>query len=137
MIKPELVALLFADKVIVEENNKKKTIIGTFTKFFADKFPISFPVWYIYTAVTNISGEHSFSLKLVYKEKKQIIIPINGKLQVSDPKSVIELIFPITKAVFPAPGEYILTFTINGTQVGSRLLDISQLEQQNTGDAVK
>jgi len=65
MAEPVLVALLFADRVIVEEKNKKKTIVGTFTRFYSDKFPVSFPPWYIYAAVTNISEDHSFSLNLV------------------------------------------------------------------------
>lgn len=137
MIEPVLVALLFADRVIVEEKNKKKTIVGTFTRFYSDKFPVSFPPWYIYAAATNISGEHSFSLNLVLEKEMQVVIPINGKLKVENPRNVIELIFPIGQAIFPSQGEYTLTFNIDGTQVGSRVLEVVQLEQGNIGDKIQ
>ncbi len=137
MAEPVLVALLFADRVIVEEKNKKKTIVGTFTRFYSDKFPVSFPPWYIYAATTNISGDHSFSLNLVLEKDMQVIIPINGKLKVENPRNVIELIFPIGQAIFPSPGKYTLTFNIDGTQVGSRILEIVQPEQDNIGEKIQ
>jgi len=137
MAEPVLVALLFADRVIVEEHNKKKTIVGTFTRFYSGTFPVSFPLWYIYAAATNLSGEHSFSLNLVLEKEMQVIVPINGKLKVENPRNVIELIFPIGQAVFPAPGEYTLTFNIDGTQVGSRILEVVQPEKGSRGETVQ
>lgn len=137
MAEPVLVALLFADRVIVEEKNKKKTIVGTFTRFYSDKFPVSFPPWYIYAAATNISGDHSFSLNLVLEKEMQVVVPINGKIKVENPRNVIELIFPIGQAIFPSPGEYTLTFNIDGTQVGSRVLEVVQLEQSNIGEKIQ
>ena len=137
MAEPVLVALLFADRVIVEEHNKKKTIVGTFTRFYAGTFPVSFPLWYIYAAATNLSGEHSFSLNLVLEKEMQVIVPINGKLKVENPRNVIELIFPIGQAVFPAAGEYTLTFNIDGTQVGSRILEVVQPEKGSRGETVQ
>ena len=134
MAEPVLVALLFADKVIVEEGNHKKTIVGTFTRFHSDKFPISFPPWYIYAAVTNLGGEHSFSLNLVLEKEKQVILPINGKLKVDNSRDVIELIFPIGQVVFPSSGDYALTFNIDGNQIGSRLLELIHLSQSNQGE---
>jgi len=137
LTEPVLVALLFADKVIVEDKNKKKTIVGTFTRFYSDKFPVSFPTWYIYAAATNISGDHSFSLILVLEKEMQVVYPINGKLKVEDPRAVIELIFPVDQAIFPAAGEYTLTFNIDGKQIGSRMLEIVQLEQRGFGEVIQ
>jgi hypothetical protein len=137
MAEPVLVALLFADRVIVEEKNKKKTVVGTFTRFYSDKFPVSFPPWYIYAAATNISGEHSFSLNLVLEKDMQVVVPINGKLKVDNPRNVIELIFPIGQAIFPTPGEYTLTFNIDGIQVGSRILEVLSPEQGTIGERIQ
>ncbi|MBN1409823.1 MAG: hypothetical protein JW969_03195 [Spirochaetales bacterium] len=129
MGEPVLVGLLFADHVI-EEVNHKKGIIGTFSRFYADKFPASFPPWFIYAALTNISGEFGFSLNLVYDKMKQVILPINGKFKVDNDRSVVELVFPIFRVVFPEEGIYTLTFNIDGSMVGSRVLEVFKREEQ-------
>ncbi len=123
-IEPVLVALLFADRVLVEEGNRKKTIVGTFTQFYSEKFPVVFPPWFIYAAATNLEGEHSFSLNLVLEKESQVIVGINGKMKADDRNKVNEFIFPIQRAIFPSPGTYALTFNIGGVQVGSRLLEV-------------
>jgi hypothetical protein len=124
IVEPVLVALLFADRVLVEEGNHKKTIVGTFTEFHADKFPAVFPPWFIYAAATNIEGEHSFSLNLVLEKESQIVLGINGKMKAGHRNKVNELVFPIQRAIFPGPGTYTLTFNIGGAPVGSRLLEV-------------
>ncbi|HUX21735.1 MAG TPA: hypothetical protein VMW69_10890, partial [Spirochaetia bacterium] len=57
--EPVLAGLLFADRIITE-TNRKKTIVGTFNRFNAQKLPAVFPPWFIYAAVTNVTGTHSF-----------------------------------------------------------------------------
>ncbi|MBN2737866.1 MAG: hypothetical protein JXR70_12850 [Spirochaetales bacterium] len=129
MGEPVLVALLFADRVI-EEVNRKKGIIGTFNRFYTKNFPVQFPPWYIYAAVTNLTGEFDFSLNLVYDQAQQVIVPISGKFKVDNSRSVVELAFPIFKAVFPAEGLYTLTFNVDGMQVGSRILELMKSNQE-------
>jgi hypothetical protein len=128
-IEPVLVALLFADRVLVEEGNRKKTIVGTFTQFSSEKFPVVFPPWFIYAAATNLDGEHSFSLNLVLEKESQVIVGINGRMKADDSNKVNEFIFPIRGAIFPSPGVYTLTFNIGGAQVGSRLLEVLSQSQ--------
>ena len=67
MPEPVFVALLLADRVITEDN-QKKAIIGTFTQFTVRQVPAGLPPWYVYAAVTNLAGEHPFSLNLVVDE---------------------------------------------------------------------
>lgn len=123
MSEPVLVALLFADKVI-EEINHKKGIIGTFNRFYAEKFPVSFPPWYIFASVTNLNGEFNFSLNLVYEPAQQVIYNQNGKIKVESTRTVVELYFLVFGAVFPEEGVYTLTFNIEGIPVGSRILEV-------------
>jgi hypothetical protein len=130
MSEPVLAALLFADRVI-EEINHKKGIIGTFNRFYAEKFPAAFPPWFIYAAVTNLNGEYNFSLNLVFDKAQQVIIPISGKFKVDSSSSVIELVFPIFRAVFPEEGLYTLTFNVEGIPVGSRMLELFKAPEQN------
>ncbi|ULQ59869.1 hypothetical protein K7I13_00490 [Brucepastera parasyntrophica] len=90
MAEPVLVGLLFADRIITE-NNGKKGIIGTFSVFSAKAFPVVFPPWSIYAAVTNLTGKHTFSINLVHDDTMQVILPINGELNAATPEDVVEL----------------------------------------------
>jgi hypothetical protein len=123
MPEPVFVALLLADRVITEDN-QKKGIIGTFTQFTVRDVPAGLPPWYIYAAVTNISGEHSFSLNLVVDRTQQVIFSAGGNLRVDDPRRVVELVIPVPNVVFPETGTYVVTFHVEGEQIGSRILDV-------------
>jgi hypothetical protein len=125
MPEPVLVGLLFADKVITE-NNGKKGILGTFTQFNAATFPAVFPPWNLYAAVTNLIGKHRFALNLV-SDENQVVVPLSGEFEVADPLGVVELDPMIAGAAFPRPGNYTLTFHVDGDFVGSRILTVRQL----------
>lgn len=125
-MEPALVGLLFADRIINEDNGKKG-IIGTFNRFFAPQFPVNFPPWAIYAAVTNIQGPLKFSVRLVHNEdEEKVVIPIEGDMNVPSINDVAELIFSINNAIFPIPGKYNLTFSIGNEIVGSRVLFVEQ-----------
>ena len=126
-----LVVILFADRII-EEKNGKKGIIGIFTGFNSKIFPVIFAPWYVYIAVTNIKGKHNFSVILSNDERKQIPVSIAGELESKDPKAVIELIFPIEKALFPQEGTYLLSFYIDGEVKGTRFIEV-KLQTEPSG----
>lgn len=123
-------AILFADRVI-EEKNGKKGIIGTFTQFNTDKFPVIFAPWYIFIAVTNIEGEHNFSVNLANDVLKQVVFNRNGKLGSKDINAVVEITLPVYQTIFPKEGTYTLTFYIDGKQVGARFLQVKQIKQSD------
>lgn len=128
MDEPVLVGLLFADKIITEDNGKKG-IIGTFTRFFARSFPASFPPWAIYAALTNVTGEHSFALTLVEDETQAVVLPLTGKFDVKQKGDVVELIPTIVGAVFPRPGKYTLLLQVDTDQIGARTLVVEPVKQ--------
>lgn len=128
MSEPVLVGLLFADKIIIE-NNGKRGVIGTFNRFYSKKFPIAFPPWAIYAAVTNLEGKHEFALTLVREETNQVILPLNGQFDVRSRNDVVELTPGIFGAVFPKDGTYILTLSIDGTQIGARVLFVDVVKE--------
>ncbi len=123
MGEPVLVALLIADRVI-EEKNGKKGIIGTFTAFNSPSFPVSFPPWFIYAAVTNLAGEHDFALNLAPARTSQIVVGISGKFSAASAEQVVELVIPVPKAVFPSEGKSDLTFQVDSTPLGARVLSV-------------
>jgi hypothetical protein len=128
MSEAVLVGLLFADRIITE-NNGKKGIIGTFNKFYSQRFPISFPPWAIYAAVTNLEGKHEFALNLVNEETSQVIVPLSGQFEARNRTDVVELTPTIVGAIFPKPGVYTLIFYVDGQNLGARVLTVSPPKQ--------
>lgn len=127
MGEPVLVGLIFADRVITEKNNKKG-VIGTFNRFFTQKFPATFPPWSIYAGVTNITGEHEFALNLVEDNTQQVVAAISGKFGAQKEIDVVEL-DPMLTVTFPHPGTYTLTFVVDGQQLGARVLLVEMIQQ--------
>ena len=127
--EPVLVGLLFADQVIEEQGTNKKTIVGVFTQFHSATFPVQFPPWWIYVALDNVSGTSQFALNLVHDATEQIVVAISGQIDVKDSPDGIEMHYRIPSAVFPSPGMYNLTLKIDGHQVGSRVLKVTQIKR--------
>ena len=123
MPEPVFVALLLADRVITEDN-QKKAIIGTFTQFTVRQVPAGLPPWFIYAAVTNVAGELPFSLNLVFDKSQQVVFSAGGTITVDDPRRVVELVIPVPNVVFPEAGTYVVSFHVSGDQIGSRILDV-------------
>lgn len=128
MSEPVLLALLCADRVIVEEGNHKKSIIGSFDNFFSPKFPVVFPPWFIYAAVANLSEDSDFTLNLVKDDgSDSVVIGFTGRFKVTDPRSKSDIIFQVANAKFPSAGDYMLTLTIGTEHVGSRILHVKDV----------
>ena len=129
MPEPVFVALLIADRVITEDN-QKKGIIGTFTQFTVRQIPAGLPPWYIYAAATNIGGEHTFSLNLIFDRSQQVIFSAGGKVSVDDPRRVVELVIQVPNVVFPEEGTYNISFHIDGDLIATRILDVVKAPEQ-------
>jgi Family of unknown function (DUF6941) len=129
MPEPVFVALLIADRVITEDN-QKKGIIGTFTQFTVRQVPAALPPWFIYAAVTNLAGEHSFSLNLLFDRSQQVIFSAGGKVSVDDARRVVELVIQVPNVVFPEEGTYNISFHIDGDLISTRILDVVKAPEQ-------
>ena len=99
-------------------------IIGTFTQFTVRQVPAALPPWYIYAAVTNLGGDHPFSINLVFDKSQQVIFSAGGTLKVDEPRRVVELVIPVPNVVFPEVGTYVVSFHVGNDQIGSRILDV-------------
>ncbi len=138
--EPVFLALITADKVITEAGNNKKTIIGTFTNFFAGSFPAVFPPWAIYLSFTNVADEHTFSINIINDRSQQAVFSAGGQCVVPDRHAVVELVvnaFPVT---FPEKGSYTITANLDGRSLVSRILNLyltseapSKAEQERPG----
>jgi hypothetical protein len=128
MAEPVLVGLLLADRIITEDNGKKG-VIGTFSRFLAPSFPFAFPPWAIYAAVTNLEGQHEFSLNLAREDDGTVIMPLSGKLQAGSRLDVIEITPSINGLLFPSGGKYVLSFLIDDFPIGARIVFVEHRPQ--------
>jgi hypothetical protein len=128
-----LTGLLFADR-LAQEIGGKWTISGTFSVFQAAQTPVSFPPWYIYAAVANLEGEHSFTLNLAHDQTSHVALSVSGTFQVSEPKFGVELAVPVFQCVFPHFGDYNLILLVDNQPVGGRVLEVRHASSQ-TGQA--
>jgi hypothetical protein len=129
MPEPVFVALLLADRVITEDN-QKKGIIGTFNQFSLRQLPALLPPWFIYAAVTNLGGDHTFTVNLVVDRSQQVLFSAGGKVTVDSPRRVIELVIPVANVPFVEPGTHTVCFFIDGAQIGSRVLEVMRVEEK-------
>lgn len=116
-------ALLLADKII-EERNRKKGLIGVFSRFHFPWFPANSPPFYIYISVSNIKGRHTFSLNMTFDEAQIVVLPIGGEFESKEPSAEIEMVFPVKGVNFPKDGIYSLTFNIDGQQIASKNITV-------------
>ena len=131
MGEPALTALFFADYVIVDEQTKKKSVVGIFDQFFSQQFPISFPPWWIFAGVTNLEGDHTFALNL-FSELDEGIVAISGGFKSEQLTGSIDIFPRIGQAIFPRPGDYRLTFHIDGVAIGQKILRVRPLPAAGT-----
>ncbi|MCW7475541.1 DUF6941 family protein [Leptospira levettii] len=123
MNSPTLHAIIFADRVIEEKNNKKG-IIGTFDTIFAPNFPVTALPWGVYVALSGIENIVQFSLTLQGNDAKNPLIRLDGELKSNSKDSMIELPLNFENVTFPEPGEYTFSLQVDGKVVGARVIKL-------------
>lgn len=134
MSKPKVLAIIFADRIIEEKNNKKG-IIGTFDQVFSAGFPMNPFPWGVYVGISGINGKATFSLVLQKQDGKDPLIKIDGDLDGKDPEGMIEIPLNFENVQFPEPGNYYFSVSINDEVLESRKLKVQILgvPQSSTG----
>ncbi len=118
-------ALLFADRVITE-NNGKKGVIGIFDRFTFSSFPATSPPWFIFFVMDNLSeGRHEFTINLARDPSEEVVFSAAGELNINDPSAGVTLAMPIKPLTFPREGTYCLSVLIEGRRVANRNLTIA------------
>ncbi len=127
MSEPVCTALIFADRVIIE-NNGKKGIIGTFSKLYAGSFPVQSAPFAIYASITNLFGKHSFHLNLINEESNESILPINGEIDSKSNEDMIELVFNLNTVLINTEGKYSLVLEIGKEVLATIFLYVEKMK---------
>jgi hypothetical protein len=109
---------------ILTEDNGKKVLIGIFNRFTFPSFPAQTLPWFIYAAFENCEGSVEFTFNLARSESQEVLFSASGRVDIKDPGAGVELPLLVPPVTFMRPGGYILTFILDGKQVGAKTLQV-------------
>ena len=118
--KPIVLSINICDTIIRDEVTKKVSLIGLFNAIKANTFPSTHSLFHVYVALTNGHGMYKTSLRIVSIDNSEVLINIDGDLNVIDPLQVIELNIGLQGLRFNRPGKYSVQVLCNGEPIGSR-----------------
>lgn len=124
--EPVGIALLFCDYLIDEKNSNKKTLAGIFSVIYGKKFPTQFRPFWLYASFTNLTGEHSFAINIVFEKAQNVLLSLGGNVNSQSQDAVIELSIPVKPILLPEPGKYGVTLHIDGTTILNRTLYVNE-----------
>ncbi len=123
-------ALLMADRVI-QENNGKRGIIGSFNTFNFPTFPATAPPFFVYANVEDFEGAHEFSVTIAREGAELVVFSAGGEIRFESGKEA-ELILPAFGVTFPKEGVYNLIFRVGHNQYGSRRIIVNAKQAGGT-----
>ena len=131
MVETVFLGLLFADRIIVEEGTNKKSLVGTFSFFYADQVPAVFAPWFIYAAATNLVPDepHTFSVNIAHDDSQTVVFSAGGEFGVGERNATAELVLPVVRAPFPKFGDYPVQFNVDGREIATRNLRVVERSQ--------
>lgn len=118
--KPIVLSVNICDTIIRDETTKKVSLIGLFSAIKANTFPSTHSLFHVYVALTNGHGLYKTSLRIVNIQKNEVLISIDGDLNVANPLQVIELNVGLQGLRLSGPGKYSVQVLCEGEPIGSR-----------------
>ena len=133
IVKPCVQAFLVCDTIIVDQLTGKKSLIGTFTHLWAQRFPCQHPQMGVYFCFTDAEGTYDFELRLIFLDEDKVIgkaslspITIQSRLEIHD------LGVNLPSLVFPGPGRYEFRLYANGHFITQK--DFNVMAQDHPGE---
>ena len=104
-----------------QDNNSKLTIVGTFDSINSKQLPVAHPACTVACRLrfsSKESGEHSFKLRLIDSNGKEIIQPIEGNINIGIPPNgqfaSINIVVNFNQLKFETSGRYSFELYIDG-----------------------
>jgi hypothetical protein len=117
---PEVLAMILCDQVIRDQMTGKVSIIGSFSKINAEKFPAVHPRMAVYIALTDGEGDYQGALRFVFDETGHELFRGDFPVRLPNPLGVAEIHFAMPAISLPKPGKYHLDLLCDGELLKSR-----------------
>lgn len=136
---PHVLAMIVCDQVIIDVQTGKQSLIGSFSVINTAGFPLTYPSFSVYVALTEGMGETPLRLRLIdVDEGSPPVIDRNLKIRFADPQQICEMHSVFHNTTFRSPGEYRFQLYCGDTPLMERRLLVRQVQprprQNQSGD---
>jgi hypothetical protein len=122
---PTILAMVPADRILVDVATGKNTIEGTFQSLRAEAFPFVCERFAVYVILPDGYAQTRVRLNLVdVDEEHEPIFELETVVEFSDPLTAVDIAFTREAVTFPEPGEYRLQLFAAGEPLMERRLQI-------------
>ena len=106
------------DKVIEENINHKKTIVGIFRNFGFPELPArNAAPWFLFVQMSGLpAGKHDITVNVVHDATQGVVFAAGFDIP-EDHAENVDLIIPAQSTEFGNEGDHVATLNIDGTQV--------------------
>src|SRR4051794_24878452 len=106
-LEPVVLAMVVCDAIHLDPATGKRFLLGTFSAFFSQDFPLTVRSMAVYVVLTECRGSFPIALQIVdVNEDRDPIVRMEGEISSSDPLAGLEIDFRLGGFQFPEPGEY-------------------------------
>lgn len=121
--------MIVCDQVIIDVQTGKQSLIGSFSVINTAGFPLTYPNFSVYVALTEGLGETPLRLRLVdVDEGRPAVIDRNFTIRFADPHQICEMHSVFHNTTFRAPGEYRFQLFCGDTPLMERRLLVRQVQ---------
>ena len=130
-------ALVMCDAIIEDKLTGKKTLVGLFDRVQAAKLPCIHPAVNLYVSLTGGRGEYPCEAVCRHTDNQTIAFSTKGRVTLTDPRQVVDLVFRLNGVRFPKPGTYWLHFLVDGVPIMMRPVFVQKkkLSKQESTDS--
>jgi|SRR5579859_1216191 len=123
---PTLLAMLVCDQVIIDQQTKKKSLIGVFDNINAIVFPAATNCA-VYAKLADAEGQYKFKVRVVNLKDEQLLGEMEVGATVQTQTEPVDMAIYLMGIAFPTPGKYEVQLYANEVYLGRVTMRAIQL----------
>lgn len=129
---PVPIALLLCDQVLSDSATEKKTIVGTFDRIWANRFPAIHRNATLFAKLIDCEGEYDIRVEYVQVAGEKVLGTADAKLSSEDRQQYHDFHLQIQGIRIPEAGEYEFRLWMNNRYI-HRIRFSAQAQPQSGG----
>jgi hypothetical protein len=125
---PLALGMTVCDYVIVEQNTRKVSLIGSFSGIRGESFPLVPLPFCVYSSLIGGLGEASIELTVTHLESDREVLALQRSTNFPSRFTEVQVIFRVASCQFPEPGSYQFTLLVDGEWVAHRRVRLYSTE---------
>ncbi len=114
---PSVLAMLLCDQVIVDEQSKKKSLIGVFDRLNALSYPAPLNCA-VYAKLADAEGQYTFKIRIVNLKDERLLTEIQMQGNVQSRSEPVEVAAYLMGIPIPEPGKYEVQWYADNVYLG-------------------